>query len=58
LEKVNVNQKFMLMEFHRRTDDLKGSNKTTTLEFILKLVVVISILFRQFLTVRQMFQWL
>jgi hypothetical protein len=56
LEKVNVNQKSMLMEFHRRTDELKESNKTATLEFILKLVVVISILVGQFLAVRQMFQ--
>ena len=56
LEKVNINQKSMLMEFHRRTDELKVSEKEANVGLMLKLIVVAIVLTGQFLAVRQLFK--
>lgn len=56
LEKVNINQKSMLMEHHRRTDELKQVGRETHSGLLIKLAVVVVVLVGQFLAVRQLFK--
>lgn len=56
LDKVNINQKAMIMEHHKRTSELKLTSRSLVVGTIVKFGVILVVLIAQFVVVRKVFK--